>query len=667
VIYAPYRSGKQGGFGITPEDAIPDPVVTAIGNYDALAYRYENDALDGVLKWTASSGGRRLVLDTTLGWHHETSNTLPPDGTNVGDATGLASLPGVRWRRSSMPGVHPITDFAGPGSDIVIPPGYCEGPMAAAKCPVTTWASGGTSFHNESVLDRYQLRSVLTLVAEALGHHVVKVGADAEFTTYDMKKAYGGGVLYRESADGTSFANFRSFGYLTGPDTPVLLPFLQTTTSAFSIGGFIQDSWSVMDKVTINAGIRYDAQYIYNTADKLGLALPNQWSPRLGFIWDPTQAGRSRVFGSYARYFQNVPLDMADRALSGEPDLNTATRAAADCDPRDPAMARGRCLDPANITPQGTPDDPNQKFPLHAGTTPVDPDLEPSSVDEIVLGIEYEIIKSRLGLTYTRRQLNNIIEDMSRDEATTYFIGNPGKGIAKDFPEAVRDYDAVTMHFSRSFQDHWLAQASYTWSWLRGNYSGLFRPETGQLDPNITADFDLQSLLPNQIGDLPGDRRHQLKLFAAKDWVIGQHHSVLTGIGGRATSGGPTNYLGSHALYGPNEVFILERGSGQRLPWSYSVDLRAGYTFLFSKDFNLQAVVDVFNFLNFQETTSIDQQFTPADILPVVGGTTEQDIESYAINSRGQRYNPASNNPNFGKPTRTQDPRIVQLSVRATF
>ena len=174
-------------------------------------------------------------------------------------------MPGVRWRRSGTAGVHPITDFDdGPR------PAYCQGPMAAVKCPVTTWASGGTSFHNESTLDRYQLRSVLTWVAEGLGHHVVKVGGDAEYITYDQKKAYGGGILYRESADGTNFANFRSFGYLTGPDTAVLLPALQTTTSAFAIGGFLQDSWSVMDKVTVNAGIRYDAQYLYNTDEQAG-------------------------------------------------------------------------------------------------------------------------------------------------------------------------------------------------------------------------------------------------------------------------------------------------------------------------------------------------------------------------------------------------------------
>ena len=29
-------------------------------------------------------------------------------------------------------------------------------------------------------------------------------------------------------------------------------------------GGFVQDSWSVMDKVTLNLGVRYDAQFLYN-------------------------------------------------------------------------------------------------------------------------------------------------------------------------------------------------------------------------------------------------------------------------------------------------------------------------------------------------------------------------------------------------------------------
>ena len=62
---------------------------------------------------------------------------------------------------------------------------------------------------------------------------------------------------------------------------------------------------------------------------------------------------------------------------------------------------------------------------------------------------------------------------------------------------------------------------SYTLSWLRGNIAGLFRPETGQLDPNINSDFDLISLLSNRSGYLPGDHRHSFKLFAAGEIPLG--------------------------------------------------------------------------------------------------------------------------------------------------
>ena len=44
---------------------------------------------------------------------------------------------------------------------------------------------------------------------------------------------------------------------------------------------------------------------------------------------------------------------------------------------------------------------------------------------------------TRIGASYSKRWMNSIIEDMSRDEARTYFLGNPGQGIANDFPKAL--------------------------------------------------------------------------------------------------------------------------------------------------------------------------------------------------------------------------------------
>jgi hypothetical protein len=87
-----------------------------------------------------------------------------------------------------------------------------------------------------------------------------------------------------------------------------------------------------------------------------------------------------------------------------------------------------------------------------------------------------------VGLNYTYRNLVRTVEDMSNDEANTYFIGNPGEGIADTFPKAKRTYHAVTLSFTKTFSDLWQAQASYTWSRLTGNYDGLYRPEDGQLD-----------------------------------------------------------------------------------------------------------------------------------------------------------------------------------------
>ena len=40
---------------------------------------------------------------------------------------------------------------------------------------------------------------------------------------------------------------------------------------------------------------------------------------------------------------------------------------------------------------------------------------------------------------------------MSNNDGQTYFIGNPGEGIADSFPKAKRTYDAVTVAFTKTF------------------------------------------------------------------------------------------------------------------------------------------------------------------------------------------------------------------------
>jgi hypothetical protein len=259
---------------------------------------------------------------------------------------------------------------------------------------------------------------------------------------------------------------------------------------------------------------------------------------------------------------------------------------------------------------------------------------------------------------------------MSRDEAATYFLGNPGHGIAADFPRPVRNYDAATLYFTKVFVDNWLAQASYTLSYLRGNYAGLFRPETSQLDPNINADFDLRSLLANRDGPLPGDRTHQIKLFGARDWVLTPEHHITTGLALRGRSGTPTGYLGSHTVYGLDEAFILPRGSGPRTPWEFSTDLSIGYRFNIDKDKTVQATIDVFNLFNFQAATQLDNRYTASDVRPVVGGSPAADgsIPGLVHSDGSGDFNAGTErNYNFQRPILYQPPRVFRFGLRTTF
>jgi hypothetical protein len=671
-IYAPSVSGGNGTWGLDARTGQPE-VVSAAGDYKALANRYTDSSGDLQLKWNATSADHKWNVDTTVGWHHQLNTGLPVDGSRVGSGTGLAAVPGVIWRQNN-PDFHSITDFAKPpgGSPAgACDPYYVPDPMdpnnpdagtRTVVCPVQNYVTGGPGFIYERSLDRAQARSMATRLAQAAGHHLIKFGIDFEYMRYTSTRGYSGGTLYRERPDGSAFDDYRQYSFLSGPDKANVLDYLKWTTYSTTIGGFLQDSWSIMDKVTLNAGVRYDAQHMFGGDGQLALAMPNQISPRVGLIWDPTQAGKAKIFLNYARFYQSVPLNLADRAGSGEPQVSSRHDASL-CDPTKVSGYQGSCQEDDSRLQRGGPTSPDQKWVLiGAGKTPIDPKLKPQSSDEIVAGAEYEIFANgRLGVNYTHRWLSRVIEDMSRDEAQTYFIGNPGYGIAKDFPKASRVYDALIVYLDKRFSRNFLISGSYTASWLKGNLAGLFRPETGQLDPNINSDFDLRSLLLNRTGYLPGDTRHVFKIFTAGEIPLKGNQAIQLGGSFRASSGTPTSYLGSHTLYGADEAFILPRGSGPRLPWTFRVDTNIGYRKMITKDLGITITMDVFNVANFQQVIAVDQSYTFSDVTPLKSGSSIGDLKTDVDG------NPVVKNPNFGNAIAYQQPRLFRFGIRLTF
>lgn len=700
VIGSPFTSGGGQGLGIDPQDGTVDSLLS--GTHDSVAHLYRADAYDVALKYAGAALDKHLLFDVTLGWHHQYFARLANDGSPIGATEGVASRPMVLYRRTRP---HSITEFEDFGPDVAracAPVDVIEDNSDPANpvmtttnpCPVATYSIGGADFMNSALLDRWQGRAMVTYLASLLGHHVIKAGFDLEVMNYTNQKAYSGGYRLRESLGGGTFLDHRQYGYLTGPDEFVQQVDQTANSTSTTMGAFLQDSWSIMDVVTLNVGLRWDQQHIFGADGKLGIALNNEWSPRVGIIYDFTQQGRSKLFGNYARYYESVPLDLADRAFPGERQggfIRYRNEGAAGttpdnrgCDPLvDLGQTLDECKDPNNYLHLGSSWDPSQ-FAYNTGgdKVPVDPNIVPQSSDELVFGGEYEVIPDgRAGVMYTKRWMNAVIEDMSRDESNTYFIGNPGMGLAKDFPKATRDYDAVTVYFTKSFSDLWLAQVSYTWSYLRGNYAGLFRPETGQLDPNINSDFDLQSLLPNRTGPLPGDRTHVIKIFGAKEFQLGEHVAISLGLTYKGRSGEPINYFGSHELYGADEVFVLPRGSGGRLPWVHTVDSRLAFSYKFTKDYVATISAELFNMFNFSAVTAVDETFTEQDVLPYVSdGSDRSPQEQICIaGSDGSCERPLVGpdgttrltaddlNKNFKQPTQYQAPLSVRFGIRMSF
>jgi len=82
-------------------------------------------------------------------------------------------------------------------------------------------------------------------------------------------------------------------------DSPILIRDSQRLTGK-TFGVYLQDEWSITDRLTFNYGLRYD--------HVSGLVSEQQISPRAGLVWKPSQA--TTVHLGYARNFTPPPLEL---------------------------------------------------------------------------------------------------------------------------------------------------------------------------------------------------------------------------------------------------------------------------------------------------------------------------------------------------------------------
>jgi hypothetical protein len=169
----------------------------------------------------------------------------------------------------------------------------------------------------------------------------------------------------------------------------------------------------------------------------------------------------------------------------------------------------------------------------------------------------------------------------------------------------------------------------------------------------------------NRDGYLPNDQRHSIKVFGAKDWVLAAQHRLSTGVAIRAHSGTPTTPTGADPDYGPGFGFLQQRGTGPRLPWDYSADVQLGYRFNINKQNALTFTVDVFNFLNIQNITETEQNYTTESVTVKKGGTIADAV--YAPDTANAGKPVQKDVANYGNATGYSAPRIFRFGARWTF
>lgn len=546
--------------------------------------------------------------------------------------------------------------------------------------------AGGAGNIGNSEGDSKQFAWMVTRNVELLGSHQFGLGYAYNDVGYDAERYYTGAVWPLPAAPGIAaedvgkpvyggffyFYPTRTIGGVTYQNVYRMIrgnfgsPLFATETTYHN--AFIQDAWKVNRFVTVKAGLRWEQQHIVGMVNDYTFAA--NWAPRVGFIIDPTGRRKTKLFGSWGRFFEKIPQDIATRSMSAESSYYLAYMTSL------PPTA-------SNIVPGSSFSPYAVDATIWAGGT------KSMYQDELVAGLEQELPGGMLFTArFLHRSVKRILEDVAgitveqalAGAGQQFVLGNPSAkqdiftnakpcadavgacdpdypyysgytedsgmygsdGIPDGFPDPRRVYKALELTLDKRFSNNWSLGFNYRLAKLFGNYEGLFRNDNGQSDPNITSQFDFaySPMIGDQfaVGVLPTDRRHVVNLYG--NYVFSNNLNV--GFTWQAMSGRPLSKFLSHPAYGnAGEIPVGGRGAFGRTPFENYWDVKLDYRLPIQTDrYRIKVAADIFNLFNRKTTTNIDENYE------LSGGVLNED---------------------FGKPLQYHRPLYARFSLRMEF
>ena len=385
-----------------------------------------------------------------------------------------------------------------------------------------------------------------------------------------------------------------------------------------NFGVFVQDEWRVRSDLTVNAGLRYDVQWLPDPIQ----ADTDNFSPRVGIVWAPGDR-KTVVRASVGLYYDRIPLRATSNALQRDGSKFLVVQLSP-TQPGAPVFPNVLALQPSNL-------------PTKPNITRIDPNIETSYSRQANLQIERELPGNAVvSVGYLQVRAYHIILSRNVNVPTvpaSAGIPNLGRpdpnwGNISRFESSGRsNYDGMVVSFNKRAARWANVRVSYTLSKTIDD-AGNFFFSSVQDNFNIRDDRGLSD----------NDQRHRLVASGSVDAPHDFQFGYIFTYGSRL----PFNVLlGNDRNLDTNNndrPVGVGRNTGRGFDFA-SLDLRVSKRFKLTERVDLQLLAEGFNMLN---------------------------RANFGVpnNTRGTGVNPL---PAFGQPTQAFDPRQFQFGMRVSF
>jgi hypothetical protein len=596
----------------------------------------------------------------------------------------------------------------------------CGTPNAAFPC--TTTGANTITARDVSIRKAYEFSG--TYLFTGGGRHEMKAGYQR--FTIDADIISGNNLIGRISYNyGTPISTLLGGAVSDTVGAVGSASFRRTGTNGrggnLSQGLFIQDKYQPSSRLTLNLGVRIEKEDLpsFNQfPSNINFGWGDKIAPRLGFAYDLSGVGRTKVFASYGRFFDRVKFELPRGLFGGDVFLedyfelfpgNTSTQfnignilngyTGPSICPSNGFIApgaRSRCQKNLRVNAN----DPNASA-LNGGA--VDPNLRPFRQTEFTVGLEHQFKRLYVLRTrYTYKNVDEAVEDAGVVNAAgseAYIIGNPGRGLHLQTLQALgylkstrpqRRYDGMEIVLERRLSNHYYFNANYTLSRLYGNYSGLASSDephllNGRLSPGVSRAFDLPFIGftakgTRDNGRLATDRPHVFNIFGAYiiDWSGSKRNSTELSAFQTITSGTPltTSFFGASTV---TPQILNGRGDLGRSATFSQTDFSVTHRVNFGTDKRYGVAFDL-NFLNLWDQKALtgiyptlNPSTAPVNAAAIAGGSqvayanglTDGSLYNAIIariNSQADR-----SDIRYKMPQIYQQPRAFRFGVRFLF